>query len=299
MSRRDVPLGFVELGLSAITWHRAHRHRGWARPIADLCLCAEEAMGDVSAYVVHILYDASVPSKFVGRADDDGIILRLDGENVERLWGGDVQALSLADGIGSQATVLAQQVPSGVENRSGSHDVRCLFGQELAIVASLEETDILALGVLRDRQVVLTSDSANLILRQPAQREARVGQLFLGQGVKEVRLVFAGITSTQESIDAVDLLNSGVVAGGQRVGAQCQSPLLQETETDETVAPHARVRGSAGGVLGDEVVDNISLECFLGLNQVKRYAELTADAASPLDGSWSGYSRPLPPGLEL
>ena len=54
--------------------------------------------------------------------------------------------------------------------------------------------------------------------------------------------------------------DGGVVPRGDGVEAQVERLLEQCRELDALVAAHARVRGAAGGVLGDEVVDDVELE---------------------------------------
>ena len=54
----------------------------------------------------------------------------------------------------------------------------------------------------------------------------------------------------------------GVVPGGDRVEAEVERLLEQGGELDPLVAAHARVRGAARGVLGDEVVDDVEFEAL-------------------------------------
>jgi len=54
------------------------------------------------------------------RPDDDGVRIRPNLKNIQRLGMGDAEAASLADGVMVQAGVLAQHMPFQINNRAGS-----------------------------------------------------------------------------------------------------------------------------------------------------------------------------------
>ena len=65
----------------------------------------------------------------------------------------------------------------------------------------------------------------------------------------------------------------GVVPGDDRVEAERERPVQQRRELDLLVAAQARVRGAAGRVLGDEVVDHVGAEPLGEVPDVERDAE--------------------------
>ena len=68
-------------------------------------------------------------------------------------------------------------------------------------------------------------------------------------------------------------LEPGVVPGDDRVEAERQRPVQHRGELDLLVAAQARVRRAAGGVLGDEVVDDVGVEPLGQVPDVERDAE--------------------------
>ena len=70
-----------------------------------------------------------------------------------------------------------------------------------------------------------------------------------------------------------------MVTGDDRVEAERQRPVQHGRELDLLVAAQARVRRPAGGVLGDEVVDDVLGEALGEVPHVERDAELVGDPA--------------------
>src|SRR5699024_835027 len=80
----------------------------------------------------------------------------------------------------------------------------------------------------------------------------------------------------------------GVVAGAHGIEAQHRGALQQGGELDPLVAAHARVRGAAGGVLGQEVLDHQVVEVVREVPDVVRDTDPVGRAAGVggvLDGA--------------
>ena len=94
-------------------------------------------------------------------------------------------------------------------------------------------------------------------LGRVAEREHRAVELVAGQHGQHVRLVLGRVDrAAQQAVGA----EPGVVAGDHGVEAERERPVQHRGELDLLVAAQARVRGTAGGVLGDEVVDHVGVE---------------------------------------
>ena len=63
------------------------------------------------------------------------------------------------------------------------------------------------------------------------------------------------------------------MAGAHRIEPQRQRTVEYCGELHPLVAPDARVRGAAGGVLRDEVIDDIRTEPFRDVPHVERHTE--------------------------
>ena len=100
---------------------------------------------------------------------------------------------------------------------------------------------------------------ADARLRGVAEREERAGELVGVEHAEDVALVLGRVDGAvqlaRRPSSAVDDL--GVVAGGDGVEAERDRLVEQGGELDPLVAAQARVGRAAGGVLGDEVVDDV------------------------------------------
>ena len=113
-----------------------------------------------------------------------------------------------------------------------------------------------------------------------AEREHRVRELLGGQDAEHVALVLRpGGGAVQFAVAGGIRPDLGVVAGRDGVEAERERLLEQGGELDALVAAHARVGRAAGGVLGDEVVDDVELEALAEVPDVERDAEQVRGAA--------------------
>ena len=122
------------------------------------------------------------------------------------------------------------------------------------------------------------------------EREHRVRELLGGEHARaRSDWSFAQARAAVQLAVAVGVgEDRGVVAGRDGVEAERERLLEQGGELDALVAAHARVRGAAGGVLGDEVVDHVGLEALAEVPDVERDAEQVRRAAGVhrvLDGA--------------
>ena len=150
------------------------------------------------------------------------------------------------------------------------------LAKRVAIVATGDEADLLALGLLGRDQAKATSHVAHLGLGQIAQREPGVRQLVLAQAVQEVGLVLVRVAGPKQARRAVgaDVL-AGVVAGRDRLAVvQMPCPTQQGAELDVRVAVHAWARRRTAQVGIQERLHDPGVELALEVHDVERDVEL-------------------------
>ena len=121
--------------------------------------------------------------------------------------------------------VLAQHAAVGVDDLALLHGAGAKAGDKVAVVTLGDEADVLALGLVGERQAQPVRVGAGLVLGQGAQGKAEEGQLLPRRGEEEVALVLGLVArpvqlGTGRRPAAVD-----IVAGGQRVGAEVAGDL--------------------------------------------------------------------------
>jgi hypothetical protein len=154
------------------------------------------------------------------------------------------------------------------------------LGEPTLRVAVGNEADVVAVGLLGDREAALGCLGTDLGLgRRRAEGEHAVRQLLTGEDTEHVALVFGpGGCPVQFAVAVGVGHDVRVVSCGHGVEAQVDGLLEQRGELDALVAAHARVRRAPGGVLGDEVVDDVGLESLREIPHVVGDADFVGDA---------------------
>jgi hypothetical protein len=185
--------------------------------------------------------------------------------------GTEPQPATLADGEAVRPVVLADGRARGVDQPAGLLAERA--PQVPTGVTVGDEADVVAVRLLRDRESTVGSLGADVGLLGVAEREQGVGELVGTQHRQHVRLVLGTVDGTVQlgTSDAVD--TARVVPGRHRVEPQRERPVEHGRELDPLVAAHARVGRAPGGVLGDEVVNDVGLEPLAHVPDVERHVE--------------------------
>ena len=131
---------------------------------------------------------------------------------------------------------------------------------ELVEGGAREEAEVLALGLVRHRQVRGAGSLAHVRLGELAEREPEALELVRAQAGEHVCLVLRGVGRGAEERAVGVAGDARVVAGGEAGGAQLLREREHGVEADVAVAAHARVRRAPGLVLADVVVDHLLLE---------------------------------------
>ena len=207
----------------------------------------------------------------VATTDDQGVRGGQHLADVDRLTERDPQPVALPHGVMGVAGVRADAGAIDVDDRSRVARVAAALLEQRAVVAERDEADLLALRLVRRRQLELGRDPPDLRLGQVAEREARASQLLLVEHPQEVGLVLVGIRGAEEAPAAVAVLEARVVAGGDRIGSiGGQAAVQQLVELDVLVARLARVGRCAVEIGINERVDHALAELALHVEREER-----------------------------
>ena len=210
--------------------------------------------------------------KIVAAAHDDLVRGGINPGHVPRTGFGEVaKAAALTHRVQSGPPVRAE-VPSGrVRDRTPSH--RQAPCQVSGGLAARDEADLLALGLVRDGQAELACVLAHLGLGHPAKRKDDARKPLAVQVVEHVRLALRRIDRRVKLWTGRAMNDPRVMSGGEPVKPELEHPPKHQVETDEGVAPQARIRRPTRQVRLVERLDHTLAELQLQVPAVIRNVE--------------------------
>ena len=158
------------------------------------------------------------------------------------------------------------------------------MAQEVAHLHLADEADALRVFFESYGQVELTRQLAHARLGDAADGEDGVRHLLGAHEGEEVGLILVRIVPAQDVVFAAgSVLPLGVVAGRHALKTLFQRVVQQHAELDFTVAEHIRVRGGAGAVALQQVVDDAGAVLLDEIYHAQLNAQHAADGACVLD----------------
>ena len=152
-----------------------------------------------------------------------------------------------------RATVPRHGAPSEVHGAAWPLARAAVPREERLAARPGEEAQVLRVRCARDRQPLALGEVPHLRLRQLPEREPHPRDAGWRECGEHVRLVLRRVGGRA---DQAVVRDARVVAGGQVRRAQAAGEVEHGVEPHVAVAAHARVRGEAGGVIGDPRVDD-------------------------------------------
>jgi hypothetical protein len=212
--------------------------------------------------------------------EGDGVLDGVDGGNVGGLAQGEAGAFALADSEVLVAGMLAQDAAFGVDEVAGAEGVGGAGLEESGVVVVGDEADFLGVGLVVDGEAELMGELADVGFFEVTQGEEHAGEFVAGDAEEDVGLVFFEVAGAEEvRLAGLGVVgDAGVVAGGDEVRADGTGVAGEFAELEVFVAADAGVGGSAGIVLGDEVVDDL-VEIGLEIEGVEGDVEEAGDEA--------------------
>src|SRR5829696_3694076 len=157
------------------------------------------------------------------------------------------------------------------------HDVTRV-GAQAAIkkasgVAVGDEADVVTVRLCRDGESPDLSFRPYRGLQRTSEWKAGALKLILGEDTEDVGLVLGVVDRTVEFDATLATDKIRVMARADRLETQRNGSVEDGRKLDFLVAGDARVRGAAGGVLGDEVVYHVGLKSIGQVPDVERDAD--------------------------
>ena len=132
---------------------------------------------------------------------------------------------------------------------------RQVLRQERTEITLTDEADAGAVFFVVHRQRGIRGRGADLGLAQFSNGKQRARQLRLAKGVEEVTLVLVVVAAAQQPVYAVPAVAANVMAGRDELRPEVGGVFKKGFELDLAVTEDVGVRGSAGPVLGQEVLE--------------------------------------------
>src|SRR6185503_2923539 len=157
--------------------------------------------------------------------------------------------------------------------------------QEVEIRAPLDEADVLALPLVRYRELEAPRDRTDLVLREISHRKERLPERVLREAPENVGLILRVILRAEERRYAVRLhAPARVVAGRHELAVEPLRRAEELPELEPVVALDAGVRGAPREVLPHEILDDVLPERLLEIEDVVGKSEPRRHAAAIIDG---------------
>src|SRR5580700_6150009 len=178
----------------------------------------------------------------------------------------------------SDAAVPAENPAALIDDVAGFTGIGPQPSDKRRIGPLRHKANVLAVRLGRYRQRELARQRAGLVLAQAPEREAQEVEFLKGDAVEEIALVAGRIASPMQLRPVRPGHAAGVVAGGERIGAEVLRRRQQVAELDALVAADARDRRLATAIAFGEILDHRNAKPRLVIEHVMRDAKPLGNA---------------------
>src|SRR5271156_5184200 len=133
---------------------------------------------------------------------------------MERLGGGDPEPLSLTHGEIADAAMTAEHSALLVDDVAGLAGFGAQPLDQLRIGALRDKADVLAVGLVGDRQTEMPGQRTGLVLGQPAQRKTQEIEFGARRRKQEIALVSGGVSGAMQLRSVGSGQPARIVSGG-------------------------------------------------------------------------------------
>ena len=215
-------------------------------------------------------------------------------EHIERLRRSDPEPLSLTDRKVGDAAMSAEHAPRQIDDLPGVTRLRPQLLDEPRVGSLRNKADVLAVGLVGNRQAVAPPQSAGLLLGKAAQREAQKIELSSGCGEQKIALVARHVPRPMQFGSIRPGCSAHVMPGGQRGGTEIARGAEQIAKLDPLIATDAGYRRFAPTIGFDEILNDFSAEPALVIEHIMRDPQPVGHVHCVAD-VLTGAARALPP----
>src|SRR5947207_386191 len=144
--------------------------------------------------------------------------------------------------------VTPEDTPARIDDVAGLAGLRPEPGHQRGVGALRHKADVLAVGLLGDRQREIARQGAGLVLGEAPQRKAQKAELRPGRAIEEIALVAGAVAGAMQLRPGRSRHPPRVMAGRQRAGAKLTRGVEEVAELDALVAAYAWDRGLAASI---------------------------------------------------
>ena len=174
--------------------------------------------------------------------------------------------------------VPPEHLPGPVDNVAGLARFGAQPGDQRRVGPLRDKADVLAVGLVGDRQREVAGQRPGFLLGQGAQGEAQEIEFGLRRARQEIALVARHVAGPVQLGALGPRHPPRIVAGRQRAGAKFARGCEEVAELDALVAADARNRGLATAIAVGEILDHRFAKPRLVIKHVMRDAEALGDA---------------------
>lgn len=202
---------------------------------------------------------------------------------VSGLPGGNAKPFPLAERESADTGVASQELPGVIADLAWRGGRPCIHERTIVVIGDEADLDAVRLGcnIQAEPRGVL----AHRALRQVADWEDEIRELFLPEHVEYIRLVLGRVPPAQEpERPAIDSsVDASIVTGCEPSGAECGELLQESPVLDVLVTANAGIGRSPARVFVDEWLHDVLTELVLEIHHVVANPELPGDAAGSVD----------------
>src|SRR3954454_5148360 len=260
------------------------RRAGRAHPHENLESVADRAIDRPVANPVDVAQQDAVHPQRLARADHNLAARRVQPHHIQRRAGGDTQASSLADREMHDALMSADGASIKIDDLARLERIRPQSADDVCIAAGRHEANILAVLLIRDRQIEAPCQFSRLRFGQVAQRKAQIVELFARGREQEVALVAIGVGGADQRTPSVGrAARRDIMPGRERGGTEFARGCQKIAKLDRAVALNAWYRCLPQRVPVSEVVDPRLTTAVLVVKAVMGDSDPLGDVASIVD----------------